>query len=266
MRSIKFRMARKSIFLLGFLALPFAGPLVALGQFSSNIQGTVTDPSGAAVPQASLRLKNLATGVVQSSTSGTNGIFHFVSLGPGQYQIDASAQGFSGLAVTIDLVTGQTLDVPIALRMATQSQAVVVTGEAPLLDTAETRSQITLGQAALTSLPLGEQTVFPLMALAPGVQGLGTDVLGDIGTSTSDFSPQITFDLSANGRGSGSNMFEVDGLDVTSAVCDGCINLTPAPNSVQEMSVQTDTFAVEHGRGSGLDVTLTTKPGTSKFH
>lgn len=244
----------------------FAAPTALFAQFNSNIQGTVADPGGAVVPSATIQLTSVDTGIVRSAKSGSDGIYHFVSIAPGSYKITASAQDFANFAVTVNVVTGQTLDVPITLHVGTQTQSVQVTGQAPLLDTAETRSQVTLGQVALTTLPLGEQSVFPLMALAPGVQGLGTDLLSDIGTSTSDFSPQITFDLSANGRGPGSNMFVVDGLDVTSDVCDGCINLTPMPVSVQEMSIQSNTFSVEQGRGSGLQVTLTTKPGTAQFH
>ena len=95
---------------------------LAFGQFSSSIQGIVTDPSGAVVPGATLQLKSLDTGVVRTSNAGSDGIFHFVSLGAGRYEIRASAKGFSDEVVTSDLTTGQTLDLPIKLKVSTQVQ------------------------------------------------------------------------------------------------------------------------------------------------
>ena len=85
---------------------------------------------------------------------------------------------------------------------------------------------------ALNTQLMAERSVFPLMTLAPGVVGLGTDLLSDEGSLISNFSPQTTFDMSANGRGPGANMYVVDGLDVTSNICNGCVNLTPNPDSI----------------------------------
>jgi hypothetical protein len=241
-------------------------PALAFGQFGSSIQGTVTDPSGAVVAGATLQLKSLDTGVVRSSNAGPDGVYHFVSLGPGRYETKGSAKGFLDVVVTIDLTTAQTLDVPIKLQLAAQRQAVEVTGQAPALDTAETRSQATLENVALVTVPMPERSLFPLISLAPGVVGLGTDLLSDEGASTANFSPQTTFDISANGRGPGANMFVIDGLDVTSNICGGCINLTPNPDSIQEVSIQTNTFSVEYGRASSLQVLMSTKSGTDKYH
>jgi Carboxypeptidase regulatory-like domain len=251
---------------LGLLVAFLAFPSLIFSQFSSSIQGIVTDPTGAVVPNAKVQLRSLATEVVRSSTTGSDGIYHFVSLGPGRYEVKVTAVGFSAVAVTVDLITGQTLNVPIALKLATQTQAVVVTGQPPLLNTAETRSQETLGNVAISKLPLGERSLFPVMALTPGVVGLGTDLLSNLGTSTANFGPQMTFDLSANGRGPSGNMYVLDGLDVSSVVCNGCVNLEPNPDSIQEVSVQTNTFSTEYARGSGLQVLMNTKAGTTRYH
>jgi hypothetical protein len=250
------------ILVTAFLAVPRFG----FGQFSSSIQGIVTDPSGAVVPGATLQLKSLDTGVVRTSNAGSDGVYHFVSLGAGRYEIRASAKGFSDEVVTSDLTTGQTLDLPITLKVSTQVQAVEVTGQAPALDTAETRSQATMENVALNTQLMAERSLFPLMTLAPGVVGLGTDLLSDEGASTANFSPQTTFDMSANGRGPGANMYVVDGLDVTSNICNGCVNLTPNPDSIQEMTIQTNTFSVEYGRYTGIEAMMTTKSGTDKYH
>jgi hypothetical protein len=253
-------------FHLAILAIVLALPGVAFCQFSSSIEGTVTEQSGAVVPAATIELRSLDTGVVRTATSGTDGIYHFVSLGAGRYEAKATAKGFAAAAVTIELVTGQTLNLPILLHVGTVSQAIVVTDHPPTLDTAETRTEATIGEEAIETAPLASRSVFPLMADAPGAVGLGTDLDSKLGTSTANFGEQMTFDLSANGRGPNGNMFVLDGLDVTSVVCDGCVNMEPNPDSIQEISVQSNTFSVEYGRASGLEVAMTTKAGTDEYH
>ena len=233
------RLLRKQqeYFPLVFCAACLVFPAFTFGQFSSSIQGIVTDPSGAVVPAAKLQLRNLSTEVVLTTTAGPDGIYHFLSLGAGSYEVRASASGFADVAINIDLTTAQTLDVPIRFaKLSAQQQAVEVTAQPPLLDTAETRSQATMSEVDLSTLPMAERSLFPLIIFSPGVQGLGTDVLSDEGASTANFSPQTTFDITANGRGNGANMFVLDGLDVTSNICNGCINLTPNPDSIQELA------------------------------
>jgi hypothetical protein len=203
---------------------------------------------------------------MRTATAGAGGIYQFVSLGAGRYEAKASANGFATAAVTIQLVTGQTLNLPISLKVATATQAVVVTDQPQSLDTAETRTQDTLGDMAINTLPLANRSVYPVMADAPGAVGLGTDLDSKLGTSTANFGEQMTFDLSANGRGPNGNMYVLDGLDVTSVVCNGCVNIEPNPDSIQEASVQSNTFSVEYGRASGFQVTMTTKAGTDKYH
>jgi hypothetical protein len=241
--------------------------IVALGQFSSNIQGTVNDQNGAAIPGATILLTNMDTGAGRTVISGPYGDYHFISLGSGRYMVKAAAKGFSESTVTIQLTTAQTLEVPIKMLVGTANQTVEVTTEAPNLDTAETRSEDTIAAAQLSSLPLGERSLFPLITLAPGVQGLGSDLLSaGEGSSTANFSPQITFDLTANGRGPGANMFVLDGLDVTSNIANGALNLSPNPDSVQEVSIQANTFSAEYGRAASLQIIMTTKSGTEKYH
>ena len=177
---------RRCFFLTPLLAL-LAVPKVASCQFGSSIQGTITDQTGAVVAGATVDLRSLDTGVTRVATAGTDGIYHFVSLGAGRYEAKATARGFATVAVTVELVTGQTLNLPIQLQVAAATQAVEVTDQPPALDTAETRTEGTLGSVAIENLPLGNRSVFPLMADAPGAVGLGTDLDSKLGTSTANF-------------------------------------------------------------------------------
>jgi hypothetical protein len=235
-------------------------------QFSGSIQGTVQDPAGAVVPNAKVQLKNTGTGVAAATTSDAEGNYRFVSLAPGSYQLSVDASGFNTTAVAFSLETSQNLNVPVAMKVATASQAVEVTGQVPVLNTAESRNQMTLETSALSSLPLAGRNMISLVTMAPGVIGIGTVTGGSPGSGVDNFSTELQVDASANGAGSVGNMFMVDGLDVTSAIRPGVLNLTPNPDSVQEVSIQTNTFSVEYGRASSVQMAMTTKSGTDGFH
>ncbi len=246
--------------LVAVLALP------CLAQFSGSIQGTVQDPGGGMVPTAKVQLKNLATGVVASTLSDNEGNYRFVSLAPGSYQITVEASGFNASTATFTLETGQNRNVPITMQVASTSQAVEVTAEVPVLNTADSRTEMTLQTRALSDLPLAGRNMISLVTLAPGVIGTGTVTGGSPGSGVDNYSTELQVDASANGLGSVANMYLVDGLDVTSAIRPGVLNLTPNPDSVQEASIQTNVFNVEYGRASSIQMAMTTKSGTEGLH
>ena len=105
-----------------------------------------------------------------------------------------------------------------------------------------------------------------LATLAPGAIGLGTSAGGSPGSGVDNFSTETQVDASANGQGAVGNMFVVDGLDITSSIRPGVLNLSPNPDSIQETSIQINTFSVDYGRASSMQMMLTTKSGTDGFH
>jgi hypothetical protein len=240
-------------------------------QFTGNIQGTVSDPSGAAVSQARVVLVNGATQVSAMVITDASGDFRFLSLGPGSYKISVEATGFSKVETIVNLETNQILTVPIAVKVGSASDTVTVTAENPLVNTADTRTQMTLETRELSTLPLAGRNMLSLISLAPGVSGLGLSggagvASGTPGSGVDNYSTETAVDVSVNGQGTVANMWIVDGLDVTSAIRQGVLNLTPNPDAVQETNIQVNTFSVEYGRGSGLQVTQTTKSGSDQFH
>jgi Carboxypeptidase regulatory-like domain len=244
---------------------------VARAQFSGNIQGTVTDPSGAAVAQARVVLLNVTTQLSTSTTTDGSGDYRFLSLGPGTYKITVEASGFSKADTEVTLANNQILTVPIAVKVGAATDTVTVTSETPLVSTADTRNQTTLETKALSDLPLPGRNMLALISVAPGVSGLGLNggpgvASGTPGSGIDNYSTEEAIDVSVNGQGTVANMWIVDGLDVTSAIRQGVLNLTPDADFVQEMNIQVNTFSVEYGRGSGLQVTQTTKSGSDQFH
>ncbi len=190
---------------------------------------------------ASVALVNTATAVSQQTTSGTDGNYRFVSLAPGSYKISGTGSGFQTTTTTVTLTTGQTLNVPISLQVAGTSTAVEVTAAAPVLDTAETRNEQTVQQKELNAVPLSGRNMISLVTLAPGVTGRGLVGSGVQGAAGDNFSTEQSVDASANGRSSNANMYVVDGLDVTSNIRPGVVNLSPNPDAIQEETTSVTT-------------------------
>jgi len=191
--------------------------------------------------------------------SDDGGVYRFVSLAPGPYVVSGSAQGFGAAKVTFQLTTNETRNVTVTLAVGQVSSNVTVTSEAPLVDTSDSRNEQTLQTKALQDLPLAARNPTALIGLTPGVTGKGT------GNST-NFNPENYIDASANGRGQNGNQYVVDGLDVTSSIRPGVLNLTPNVDAVSEVSVQINTYAVDFGRASSIQTVMTTKSGTDQYH
>ena len=148
-----------SCLLLLLIAVP------AFAQYTANIQGIVGDPTGAGIASAKVDLVNVATQVTATVTSDPSGNFRFLSIAPGTYKITAEAQGFKRAERTVTLQTSQTLSVSITLEVGALSETVTVSGEAPLVNTAETRNQLTLQSDSLAELPLPGRNFISLVTL-----------------------------------------------------------------------------------------------------
>lgn len=238
----------------------------AMAQFGSGVEGTVRDSSGAIVGGAQVKLTDMDTQVSQTRNTDDGGNFRFLSLAPGPYVVTVTRTSFAETNVPIQLLTDQMLNVPVTLNVSSQSSSVSVTAEAPTLDTADSRSESTLSTTALTQLPLQGRNMISLVTTAPGVTGIGTVAGGTPGSAVDNFSTETQVDASANGRSSAGNLYIVDGLDVTSDIRPGVLNVTPNPDAIQEATVQTNTFTVDYGRASSIQMVMTTRSGSDQYH
>jgi hypothetical protein len=242
------------------------GASLCYGQFTSNVQGVVQDPSGGVVAKASVTLVNTGTQVTRTTTSDENGNFRFVSLAPGAYKLTVEVSGYAKSETEVTLLTEQNLNVPVTLKVGAVTEAVTVTTSSPVVDTADSRNQMTLENQAVAQLPIIGRNLVTLVTLAPGVSGLGTSGSGSPASGVDNFSTEEQVDASANGQGQNNNQYVVDGLDVTSGIRQGVLNLTPQPEAIQETSVQVNTFSSEYSRAAGLQTIFTTRSGTDRFH
>jgi hypothetical protein len=234
-------------------------------QFTGGVQGTAQDSNGAVIPKATVTLMNADTGVSQTAVSNASGVYRFSSLAPGNYTVSTTVQGFSPASVSFNLATDQTRDVPLALIVEKVASTITVTTAAPLIDTSDSRFEQTLDTTALADLPLQGRNPTNVITLAPGVTGLGGQNSPGSSTST-NFAPENWVNASANGQGATGNQYVVDGMDVTSTIRPGVLNLTPNADVTQEVSVQTNTYTVDYGRAASIQTVMTTKSGTNQFH
>jgi len=246
--------------LFGLIAFP------AFAQFTGNVQGVVQDSTGAIVAKAELRLVNTSTGDARAAETDSAGNYRFVSLAPGTYKLSVTAAGFAKAEADFTLLTAQNINLPISLHVGSVSDSVTVTTEAPIVDTADSRTQLTLDNKGVAELPIVGRNLVTLVTMAPGVSGLGTSTSGSPASGTDNFSTEEQVDASANGQGQNNNQYIIDGLDVTSGIRQGVLNITPQPESIQETSVQVNTYSVEHSRAAGLQTLFTTKSGSDSFH
>lgn len=254
----------KLLVVLAFLTLVFTPCVFA--QFTASVTGQVTDPSGAVIPGAKVVLTNDGTHEQKNAVADSQGGFNFPSLPPGNYHLLCSANGFSSSQSAVVLQTSQVLSLPIKMAVGSATETVQVTTASPVLDTADTRIEETLSTQTLSSLPLPGRSMISLVTLAPGVTGTGITSNGSPGSGRDNYSTETQVDASANGQGAVGNMYIIDGLDVTSSIRPGVLNLTPNPDAIQETSIQTNTYAVDYGRASSVEMTMTTKSGTDRYH
>lgn len=258
-------MARFAVrFLIAFCLAGAAN--IGFAQFTSNIQGVVQDPSGASLPNATVKVRSIETDVASTTKTSDAGVYRFSSLQPGSYEVSVESAGFQSKTVRVTLQTAQTAAVNITVALASATQAVEVVGVPVILDTADTRIQATIRQETLSDLPFQGRNFMGLVALAPGVTGVGAVGGGAPSDAPDNFGTEKTVNASGNGRNYAGNEFVMDGLNVTSNIIQGVSNLSPNPDSIQEVSIQTNTFTVEQGKASSILVNITSKSGSNQFH
>jgi hypothetical protein len=244
--------------LLLVLLLTFAATL-ALAQSQATtgvIEGTVTDATGGVLPGVTVTLRNTATNFEQVQVTDSAGRFRGVLLPLGPYEVKASLEGFAPQTVRgIDLGVGQTRTVEIKLSQAAVSEELVVTAEAPLIETARTEGATRLSEEAMSDLPNNGRNFLEMTKLTPGV----TIVQGPDGD-----------ELSINGQKGISNNVSVDGADFNNPFFGEqrggqrpafTFNL----DAVKELVVVADGANAEFGRSQSGFVNVITKSGTNEL-
>jgi outer membrane receptor protein involved in Fe transport len=218
---------------------------------TGQITGTVTDPTGGVVANASLKAANSATGAERSSTSNGSGVYAFPNLEPGTYDLTVTAPGFSTVKEKITLSVGQKLGADIKLQVGTTSTTVEVTEAAVQVNT-ETQSLTNLiDNKQITELPSLSRNPYDFVATIPNVSP--TDPSGrGVGYSINGL------------RSAGTNVM-LDGVANNDEFTASVGQQVPL-DSVQEYAITTSDFTAEVGRASAGVVNVITRSGTNAFH
>ncbi|HZR66859.1 MAG TPA: carboxypeptidase regulatory-like domain-containing protein, partial [Terriglobales bacterium] len=234
----------------------------ASAQFSSSVDGTVTDPSGAVVPNASVTLTNNQTGVTQKMVASSAGYFRFASLPPSIYTVAISAPGFkTALQQNVVLQVTEVRTVNVSLEIGQESAQVSVHAAAAPVQLNEASVTNVIGGRELYDIPLSNRNFVDLFALTPGVTGLPN-------VNTDIFYTDSHVNMNAGGNRTDSNNFIVNGASVTSNAggSSGQLYVMPNIDAIQDVRVQVNNFSAEYGRNAGAQVSVVTKQGANEWH
>src|SRR5258706_1002765 len=253
-------MARRlHVAMVGFVLLGFFGSNLR-GQAEATpgvIEGSLVDSSGAALPGATVSIKNTATNFEQTQTTDGRGRFRGLQLPPGPYRITVTLSGFATLVRDgVNLAVGQTLTLSLKLELSTVKQEVKVTAEAPVIETSQTVGATRIDEHAVQQLPNASHNFLDFTKLPPGV----TVVQGPDGD-----------ELSINGQKGINNNISVDGADFNNPFFGEQRGGQRPPftfnlDAVQEVVVIADGASAEYGRSSSGFVNVVTKSGTNDIH
>ncbi len=227
---------------------------ISVSAQNASVSGTVTDPSGAVVPNANITITNSETGLVRTAVTSGTGTYSIPDLPAGQYDITVEASGFTTVKLAaVTLTVGQSLTENASLQTGQVSQTVQVdeTATAPIeLETAQLTTVI--NQKEMQDLPLLTRNPYDLVGLTPGVMMSNSGLGG----------------YSVNGASERNNNFLLDGQDNNDTSVPGIPGglLQLNPDATQEFQVISNNFLPEYGRNTGAIVNIITKGGTDQFH
>ena len=230
----------------------------SLGQTSKGfIVGTVTDPNGAAVAAATIKITNAATGVTRETTSQEDGNYRFDAVDPGTYKVEVSVTGFKSATREVVVAAAQTAEAPFPLEVGNPTEVVTVTSATTVELQSQDGARVnTLGTRQITELPVQGLNPVNLVFTLPGVVDPGPLAGGFVqGT-----------EFSVNGLRARANNQLIDGLDNNDNSITGQFYQPVLRDGYNEVTVLHSDYSAEYGRAGGAVVNVITRSGTNDFH
>ncbi|HWC17905.1 MAG TPA: TonB-dependent receptor, partial [Terriglobales bacterium] len=232
---------------------------------TASINGTVTDPSGALIPGATVTVKNLATNVERSTTTNTAGNYVLVNINPGHYTVTVRKDGFtSATQPDFELQVNQTSTLDFNLHVGSTVESVTVEAAEAGLQTSTAELGAVIERKSVNDLPLNGRNFTQLLNLTPGVSTVNTAQNGGnqqfAGNTIGSFSfPSI------NGQTNRSNLFLVDGVNDQESFS-STYSVPPIVDDIQEFKVDSHNDQAQFGGVLGGVINVVTKSGTNNFH
>jgi outer membrane receptor protein involved in Fe transport len=233
-----------------------------------TLSGTITDPSGAAVANAQVVIKNSATGVAKTVTTNTDGFYSAANLLPGEYEVAVSTPGFNTeIKKGITINVGSQPVFSLILQIGSVANSVEVTTEAPTVQLTSSDISATVSATTVRELPLNGRSWTDLAALQPGVSTIQTQPSFATGADRGNrgFGQQLTI----SGARPQQNNYRLDGIslnDYANGAPGSVLGGNMGVDAIQEFSVLTSNYSAEYGKTSGGVVNAITRSGTDAFH
>src|ERR1700686_1316811 len=266
----------RSKFVLFVLLCLCAVPTYA--QFKASMQGTVLDPQGNAVAAANVTITDQATGVTRKTTTSDQGFYRISELPPGRYTVSIEATGFRmSVSKDVEVKAEEPRGFDATLQVGMVSEQVTVSASAESLHTENANTGKTISTEQIERLPQFGRDPYELLRLTPGIFGDSSrgsnggannlpNSTGPGGSNSSIFQIENSVQVVANGQRQDTNNFAIDGVSVNSLQYGGSAVITPNQESVQEITVLSNSYSAEDGRTSGAQIKAVTKSGTNQFH
>jgi Carboxypeptidase regulatory-like domain/TonB-dependent Receptor Plug Domain len=234
---------------------------ITMGQeVQATLTGTVTDPSGAVVPGATIVVHNDETNAdVRVITTNSMGGFNITNLAAGRYQVTVQSGGFQryvASGVVLNVAEKHTLNVQLSTGQV--SQTVEVSAENIPIQTTSAEQSGTITGEQVRELALDNRNFEQLVVLQPGVASQLPDKVG--------FGLNNNTQIAVNGARTGANNWTVDGADINDSGSNGTLLNTPSIDAIQEFTLQRSNYDASFGRSGGGQILLATKSGTDQFH
>jgi hypothetical protein len=245
----------------------FAPSLIAQTSSTGALTGTVTDPTGAVVPNVTVTATSVDTGQSRTATTGADGSYKISLLPPGNYRVQFEVAGFGAVSVpsvTVNVTETNVLDRRLAV--GSQSQEITVQGETETtIQTSDATVGTVLAGKSISDLPLTTRNYTNLLGLSSGASAAVFNA-SSLGRGSQD--------IAVNGGSLNQNNYQMDGVSINvasgsgSTVDNGGNAGIPIanPDSIQEFKIQTSLFDAGYGRKPGANVNVVTKSGTNQFH
>jgi outer membrane receptor protein involved in Fe transport len=224
---------------------------IVVAQTTGTIEGTVTDQNGGALPGVTVEINSPNLQGARTATTGNDGRFRFVSVPPGPYKVTANLSGMGASAKNATVTLDSTATVNLQMQVSAK-EAITVTGEAPLIDTASTTTGSNYSAKVMEKLPLGANYASIVLS-QPGVQ---TDAGETQGRALA---------ISVYGATSAENLWIIDGVNTTNVI-KGFQGKAINGEFIQEVEVKTGGYQAEYGRNTGGVINVVTKSGGNEFH
>jgi len=243
------------------VCLLLLSPLVAYGQnYAGSVTGTVTDPSGAAVPGAAVTLRDVATNATSSTTTTESGAFSFPVVNVGTYEVTVKAPTFRAfVAKDVEVHVSTPTELNAKLELGATSETVTVEASDVQVQTASADVGAVIEGTQVRELPLNGRNFMALTQLQPGVSANNQFDSKDKGL-------QGGSDFSVNGNPSTNNLFLIDGVNNNDVGSNRTILIYPSVDSIAEFKMLTNSYGPEYGQASGAIVSITTRSGGNQFH